>query len=199
MAPSQGALPVARPLSLPRHAAHCPSTLRYAGEASSRAAATVPAVAHHSDSTAQRDAEPIILAALSSELGVELEPRRLQLPSGAYCDVDGVSPDELVLVEAFARQSKLKGGQRGKIARDALKLMTLRECRPGARLILALADPNIVRSLTAKSWLAEALRTFNIQVLYVEIPADARDKIAAAEIRQVMVNPDAGPAPEPAT
>jgi hypothetical protein len=173
--------------------------LSYRREASSRTAATVHAVAHRSDSTPQRDAEPIILAALSSELGVDLAPRRLQLPSGAYCDVDGVSPDEQVLVEAFARQSKLKGGQRGKIARDALKLMTLREHRPGARLILALADRNIVQSLTAKSWLAEALRTFNIQVLYVEIPADARDKVAAAEIRQVMVNRDVPPAPEPAT
>jgi hypothetical protein len=36
-------------------------------------------------------------------------------------------------------------------------------------------------------------------VLYVEIPADARHKVAAAEIRQVMVNSDAGPAPEAAT
>jgi hypothetical protein len=156
-------------------------------------------VAHASDSTAQRNAEPIMLAALSAELGIELSPRRLRFPSGAYCDVHGVSPDEQVLVEAFARQSELEAGQRGKVARDALKLMTLREHRPGARLILALADPAIAQSLTAKSWLAEALRTFNVQVLYVEIPADARDKVAAAEIRQVMVNSDAGPAPESAT
>jgi hypothetical protein len=144
---------------------------------------------HASDSATQSDAESLILAALSAKLGVDLQPRRLHFPSGAYCDVDGVSVDETVLVEAFARQSKLKGGQRGKIARDALKLLTLREHRPSARLIIALADVRVVKSLTATSWLAEALRTFKVDVLYVEIPADARDKIAAAEIRQLMVNP----------
>lgn len=144
---------------------------------------------HASDSTTQSDVEALILAAVSAKLGVDLQPRRLHFPSGAYCDVDGVSTDENVLVEAFARQTKLKGGQRGKIARDALKLLTLREHKPGARLIVALADPAVVKSLTATSWLAEALRTFNVEVLYVEIPSDARDKVAAAEIRQVMVNP----------
>ena len=67
--------------------------------------------------------------------------------------------------------------------------MALREHRPGARLIIALADPAVVKSLTATSWLAEALRTFKVDVLYVDIPTDARDKVAAAEIRQVMINP----------
>ena len=128
---------------------------------------------------------------LSSKLEVDLQPRRLHFPSGAYCDVDGVSADERVLVEAFARQSKLKCGQRGKIARDALKLLTLREHRPAARLIIALADPAVVKSLTTTSWLAEALRTFNVEVLHVDIPTDARDRIAATEIRQVMANPSA--------
>jgi hypothetical protein len=142
-----------------------------------------------SDSSEQSEVEPLIVDALAAELGVELKPQRLYFSSGAYCDVDGVSADEQVLVEAFARQSKLKGGQRGKIARDALKLMALREHRPGARVIIALADPAVVKSLTATSWLAEALRTFKVDVLYVDIPTDARDKVAAAEIRQVMINP----------
>lgn len=76
--------------------------------------------AHASDSTAQSDAEPLILAAVADQLGVKLAPRRLALPGGATADVDGVAADESVLVEVFARQGALKGGQRGKIARDAL-------------------------------------------------------------------------------
>ena len=146
------------------------------------------------DSAEQRAAEPLILAALSAELGVELAPRRLTFPSGAWCDVDGVSADERVLVEVFARQGALKSGQRGKVARDALKLMTLRQHRAGARLIIALADPALVKSLTAKSWLAEALRTFEIEGLSVEIEPDARAAIANAQVRQVMVNLDAADA-----
>lgn len=155
----------------------------------------MPGVAHASDSAAQRDVEPVILAALSVELGVELVPRRLTFPGGAWCDVDGVSDDERVLVEVFAHQGELKGGQRGKIARDVLKLMTLRESRPGAKLIIALADPSLVKPLRGKSWLAEALRTFEIDVLYVEIDPDARDAIAKAQVRQVMVNPAAPATP----
>src|ERR1700754_278881 len=113
-------------------------------------------MSHASDSTAQSDAEPLILAAVAAQLGVTLEPRRLKLPGGSRADVDGVAPNESVLVELSARQGELKGGQRGKIARDALKLITLGHHRPDARLILALADEAAAKPLTAKSWLAEA-------------------------------------------
>jgi hypothetical protein len=125
--------------------------------------------AHASDSTAQSDAEPLILAAVAEQLGVTLAPRRLTLPGGATADVDGVAADESVLVEVFARQGALKGGQRGKIARDALKLITLGRHRPDARLILAPADEAAAKPLNAKSWLAEALGTFQIEVLVVDL------------------------------
>jgi hypothetical protein len=143
---------------------------------------------HASDSTAQSDAEPLILAAVSGQFGVALAPRRLTLPGGATADVDGVAPDESVLVEVFARQGALKGGQRGKIARDALKLITLGQHRPGARLILALADEAAAKPLKAKSWLAEALTTFSIEVLVVDLDPDVRAGIRDAQVRQVMVN-----------
>lgn len=150
---------------------------------------------HASDSTAQSDAEPLILAAVAEQLGVTLEPRRLTLPGGASADVDGVAANESVLVEVFARQGGLKGGQRGKIARDALKLITLGQHRPGARLILALADEAAAKPLTAKSWLADALATFKVEVLVVELDSDVRAGIRDAQIRQVMVN--TGPAAAP--
>jgi len=145
-------------------------------------------VPHLSDSAAQREAEPLLLAAVSAELNVDLKPRRLSLPGGAHCDVDGVSPDEMVLVEAFARQGKLLGGQRGKIARDALKLMTLARHRPGAQIIIAVADEVVAEELTAASWLAEALKTFGVTVMLVELEPGSREKVAAAQIRQVMTN-----------
>ena len=145
-------------------------------------------VAHASDSTTQSDAEPLILAAVAEQLGVTLTPRRLKLPAGATADVDGVAADESVLVEVFARQGALKGGQRGKIARDALKLITLGRHRSGARLILALADESAAKPLRAKSWLAEALTTFEIEVLVVNLDPDVRAGIHAAQVRQVMVN-----------
>jgi hypothetical protein len=145
-------------------------------------------VAHLSDSAAQREAEPLILAKLGEELDVKLAPKRLTLPGGAKCDVDGVSEDENVLVEVFAHQGPLKGGQRGKIARDALKLITLGQHRPGARLIIALADEASAKPLKAKSWLAEALTTFKVDVVLVELDEATRTAVADAQVRQVMVN-----------
>lgn len=140
------------------------------------------------DSTAQSDAEPLILTAVAQEVGVALEPRRLTLPGGATADVDGVAPDESVLVEVFARQGALKAGQRGKIARDTLKLITLGQHRPAARLILALTDDAAAKPLRAKSWLAEALAAFRIEVLVVDLDPSVRAGIRAAQVRQVMVN-----------
>jgi hypothetical protein len=152
-------------------------------------------MSHQSDSAAQLDAEPLILAALSAQLDAPLTPQRFTLPGGASADVDGASADGQVLVEVFAHQGTLKGGQRGKIARDALKLITLAQARPGARLILALADEAAAKPLTAKSWLAEALATFKIEVIVVELDETVRQGIRDAQIRQVMVN--SGPAADP--
>jgi hypothetical protein len=145
-------------------------------------------MSHLSDSSAQRAAEPLILAAVAAQLGVSLTPKRLTLPGGATADVDGVSDDESVLVEVFAHQGALKGGQRGKIARDTLKLITLGRHRPGARLILALADARAARPLTAKSWLGEALARWKVEVLVVDLDDAVREGIRAAQVRQVMVN-----------
>jgi len=154
-------------------------------------------MSHLSDSAVQLEAEPLILAALSAQLETPLEPRRFTLPGGATADIDGASADGRILVEVFARQGALKGGQRGKIARDALKLITLARARPGARLIIALADETAAKPLMAKSWLAEALATFNIEVIIVELDDAVRQGIRDAQVRQVMVN--TGPAAPGAT
>ena len=44
------------------------------------------------------------------------------------------------------------------------------------------------KPLKAKSWLAEALTTFQIEVLVVDLDPDLRAGIRAAQVRQVMVN-----------
>ncbi len=73
---------------------------------------------HASSSQEQLDAEPLILADVSNHFGcVQLKPRSLCLENGARVDVDGVAEDESVLVEVFAHQGALRGGQIHKVAR----------------------------------------------------------------------------------
>ena len=144
---------------------------------------------HASDSAEQRDVEPILLADIAEKIGCALAPRSLKLSGGARVDVDGVASDTSVLVELFAHQGSMKGGQILKVARDALKLITLRRDHPGARLILGFADHVAAASVTGASWLAEALRTWEIEVLVTELDGGTREALHAAQARQVMVNP----------
>jgi len=144
---------------------------------------------HQSDSHEQRSAEPLIRQAVSTAVGVELEPRSLRLDGGARVDVDGVAPDESVLVEIFAHQGRLKGAQFHKVARDALKLVTLRRSRSSCRLIIAFGDPEAAACVSAGSWLAEALRVWEIEVVVVDLNEDVRASLRSAQARQVMVNP----------
>jgi hypothetical protein len=116
----------------------------------------------------------------------------LRLDGGSRVDVDGVSEDESVLVEIFAHQGRHRGGQYGKVARDALKLITLARTRPGSTLVLAFADEDAARCVTGKSWLAEALKTWGIEVVVVPLDDKVREGLHAAQVRQVMINADRG-------
>jgi hypothetical protein len=149
-------------------------------------------MAHQSDSLEQRTAEPLILAGVSKIVGVELAPRSLRLDGGARVDVDGVAPDESVLVEVFVHQGRLKGAQFHKVARDALKLITLGRSRVGSKLIIAFGDPDAAACVTGASWLSEALSSWEIEVLIVDLDDAVRAGLRDAQVRQVMVNPSPG-------
>lgn len=149
-------------------------------------------VFHQSSSHEQRSAEALILAALSVELGSVLSPRTMYLPGGSRLDVDGVADDPLIFVEVFARQGPLRGGQHHKVSTDALKLVTLGRAYPDARLVLAFGDVAAAKTLSGRSWKAEALKTWNIEVFVAEIDDEVRDGLRAAQLRQRMVNPPTG-------
>lgn len=154
-----------------------------------------PAVTHQSDSTAQRDAEPLILSGVEARSGVKLAPRSLVLEGGARVDIDGVDDDESVFVEIFAHQGPLKGGQFHKVARDALKLITLARSRPNARLVIAFCDAEAAAGVSGRSWLSEALKAWGIEVVTVDVGDRAKSRLRAAQARQVMVNPSVSQVP----
>src|SRR4051794_20387603 len=94
------------------------------------------------------------------------------------------------MAEIFARQGELKGGQQKKVAIDTLKLITIRHERPETKLVIAFADAEASAFATSGRWVAQALRTWNVNVELVEIPTALRDEIRAAQRRQRMVNAD---------
>ena len=150
--------------------------------------------AQQSDSSEQRAAEEMIRSQVAAYLGKELKSITLTLESGAAVQVDGAAEDESAFVEIFARQGALKGGQRHKVATDALKLITIGRSRPGADLVIAFADEQAASYATRGTWMSEALATWGVKVLVVKLDDKIRDGIRDAQVRQQMVNPEA-PAP----
>ncbi len=138
------------------------------------------------DSAEQRDAETLILAALSAEIGVQLAQRRFVDARGAHVDVDGVAEDGSVLVEAWAHQGPPKPAQKAKVAADALKLIWVDRSFYGgqARKILALADPVAAMHFQGGSWIAAALTDLGIEVCVVPLDARVRASLRAAQERQ---------------
>lgn len=84
----------------------------------------------------------------------------------------------------------MKGGQQKKVAIDALKLITVRVEHPDARPELAFADKDAATYATGRGWLAQALRTWNVDVHVVQIPEELREEIRRAQTSQKMVNID---------
>ncbi len=145
------------------------------------------------DSSEQQAAEAMIRRRVAEFLGTTLEPKRLTLGAGAGIQVDGVAPDNLAFVEIRARQGALKGGQKHKVANDALKLITLRRDYPDARLAIVFADELAADYATKGTWMAEALAAWNVEVIVVEIDEEVRAGVRAAQVRQEMVSPEASP------
>lgn len=139
---------------------------------------------HPGDSTVQQEAEPLMIAAVAEAIGVPLAKERITFDNGSWCEVDGVSDDGNVLVEAFAHQGKMIGGQLKKVSEDALKLVTIAKTLPSPRLIVAFADDVAASSFMGKSWKAEALRIWGVEVLVVELHGDVRAGIRSAQVRQ---------------
>jgi hypothetical protein len=138
------------------------------------------------DSREQREAERVMLRLLGERMGMDLKPRRIILDGSIRVEVDGADDRLSVLVEAWAHQGPPKVAQKHKVLADALKLLHIAATIEGApRLVLCLSDPEAARHfITARSWAAHALRAFAIEVEVVELPADLKDAVKAAQHRQ---------------
>lgn len=137
------------------------------------------------DSAVQRAVEGVMLAILARELGVTLKGRRFLTKTGARAEVDGVSEEPPVLVEARAHQGPPKSAQKAKVLTDAIKLVWLEQkFLPGARKILLFSDPAAARHFQGRTWAATAIVDFGIEIRVVELPAEQQAAIRAAQVRQ---------------
>ena len=142
---------------------------------------------HASDSAEQRDAESLMVALLAERIGMPLSPRTVDLGDGRRVQLDAASEDLTVLVEAYARHGRLKPASQKKLLADAFKLAYAARATGAARLILLLADETAAAPFRGTGWCAGALEAFAIEVVVVDLPEDVRERVIAAQKRQVQV------------
>ena len=119
---------------------------------------------------------------LEEDLGINLSPERLDLGESTWVQIDGVSHDPPVLVEAWAHQGKAKSAQRNKGAADALKLSIAKSALSGgSRLILLFADHDAASEFKGSSWRATAIADLGVEVVVANIPDSVKSEIHEAQ------------------
>jgi len=145
-----------------------------------------------SSSREQMQAEEIIFSRVGEMLGIELEKNpKLYLANNAftYIQPDFYSGSHLVIGEIFAHIGRPKKAQDNKIANDVLKMLLLEKISGKTyRKIIAVCDREEQKKLEGTSVLAESIRQFGVEVLYVEIGEHLREQLLRAQSRQRMTN-----------
>lgn len=126
-----------------------------------------------------------MLRLFGERLGVLLAKRKFALPEGGWLEVDGANDLPPILCEAWAHQGQAKSAQKHKLMTDAVKLLYVSKFMPSPpRLILLFADEAAAAHLRGKSWMGQMLKGNGIEIEVVTLPADVRDSIRAAQVRQ---------------
>lgn len=135
------------------------------------------------DSAAQRAAEMAVLALLKTELSVDyLAPEVVHLSDQTRVEIDAVNLDPPILVEIWAHQGSLRGGQPNKVMVDAMKLLYV-EAVKGIpfRKIICFTDGAARKPFLGKSWRAAALAHYGIELMLIDLPADVRETVVQAQ------------------
>jgi hypothetical protein len=145
---------------------------------------SVARVLPNGDSSEQRLAERILVAAFGVQVGVVLVPLRIVPPDGSYAfEVDGAS--DAVLCEVYAHLGRMKPAQEHKVMHDAAKLRYAeRLLGSPRRKVLVFADATAAGPFLDKRWKGQALAADGIEIVVLALPADIREQVRLAQIRQ---------------
>lgn len=114
---------------------------------------------------------------------------RVVLTGGVHIVPDLYSEKDRIVGEIFAHIGSLKVGQQHKISQDILKMLLLEKTKGVKyRKMIIIVDEKIEEYLKGKSFIAESIRQFGIEIKKIDLSAEEYEKIINAQRRQVMVN-----------
>ena len=141
-------------------------------------------IKHPSNSAEQQACELHIREAVEGRMGKRFEESHPSVLTGI--ELDGfINDGKPILIEIWAHQGEAKGGQRHKLMTDAAKMLYCEKLLGKAcRKIIAVSDDSAVAHLRGRSWQAQFLESFGIEILILPIPEDVRDSVMKAQGRQ---------------
>ena len=147
---------------------------------------------HKSSSHVQAQAEEVLFHKVEELFNLKFEKnKKIFLADNAftYMQPDFYSSENYIVGEIFAHIGKPKKAQDNKIANDILKMLLLEKITGKQyRKIVVVCDLEEKKKLEGKSVLAESIRQFGIEVLYIEIGEDIQKQIKEAQELQRMTN-----------
>lgn len=145
---------------------------------------------YKSSSFEQQNAETYVASMVEGWLGCQMERNaKVVLSSGIHIEPDLYSEDERIICEIFAHIGVLKVGQQHKISQDILKMLLLDKTTGFQyRKIIVVADDKVEKYLYGKSFIAESIRQFGIEVKKINLSDEIRMSVSNAQVRQIMIN-----------
>lgn len=114
---------------------------------------------------------------------------RVVLSEGVHIVPDLYSEKDRIVGEIFAHIGSLKVGQQHKISQDILKMLLLEKTKGvNYRKMIVIVDDTIEEYLKGKSFIAESIRQFGIEIKKIDLPDGTYESVVNAQKRQFMVN-----------
>jgi len=145
-----------------------------------------------SKSDVQAEIEAIMLRKIKKELCDDtiVKPDSLPLDTGGtvYISPDFYSEENKIIGEIHAHIGRLKGAQPDKIASDVLKMLLFEKERGiKYKKYIAVCDQDEYKQLSGKSALAESIRVFGIELLFISIPEKDYERLQESIRKQNLL------------
>lgn len=145
-----------------------------------------------SKSDVQAEIEAIMLPKIKKEIcdNTIVKPERLPIDKSGtvYICPDFYSEENRIIGEIHAHIGRLKGAQSDKIASDVLKMLLLeKEQGIEYKKYIAVCDQDEYKQLSGKSALAESIRVFGIELLFISIPEKDYERLQESIRKQNLL------------
>lgn len=143
-----------------------------------------------SSSHEQQNAEVYIASVVEEWLGCPVERNaKVVLSDGVHIEPDLYSEKDKIICEIFAHIGSLKGGQQHKISQGILKMLLLEKSMSATyRKVIVVADDKVEKYLNGKSFIAESIRQFGIEIKRINLSEELYNTISSAQAIQTMIN-----------